>query len=940
MKPNYYIYLLILVPIICLAQHSSDFKMRINVEEHKVDVQQNLIYFNSSKDTIYTIVLNDWNHSFSSKNSLLGNRFSDEFIRSFHLASDEDRGFTDIKNIIDNNFNTLYWKRNEKQIDIIEIELETPILPNSSQKLNLLYSIKLPNEKFSRYGFNNEGKLYFKNCFLNPAIYQNGKFVKQSNVNLEDIFNASSNISVSLDIPLKYSFASNLNTIEETKSDKYATYNLVGENKKDLILIISPESESTIYKNEYIEVSSSINKTRLNDIQKTLIIDRITRFVHEKIGPSNSSKILVSQEDYNKEPFYGLSQLPAFLSPFSDENLFELMFLKTYINAYLNENLNLNHRKENWIYDGIQTFLMMQYIDEYNADLKMMGSLSRFKILKSYNLINLDFNQQYNYLYMLMARKNLDQPLAERKDRLIKFNERIANKYKAGLSFKYLDSYLENEIVLQSIKEFVALNNHIQTSKYDFEYILNQNSTKKIDWFFETLINSRKLIDYKFGKVSKTNEKLTVNIVNKTKTNVPISLYQLKNDSIVGKFWLDNIKTDSTFVFERNGADKIALNYLNEVPEYNLRNNWKSLKGFFFNNRPIKFNFYKDLEEPYYNQVFYVPEFEFNIYDGLAFGMRLNNKSMLNKPFTFSVTPFYSPKTGTLVGKFNGIVEQNVRDEGRLYRIRYIVSGSQFHYAENAAYTNLNPTVQLLFRDKDFRTNKTEFVQLKQLYINREKTDFLLDKNTENYNLFNFKYGNFQSEATKHYSLTTDLQVANSFGKISTEIHYRKLFDNNRRLSLRLYAGTFLYRSTTSEFFSFGLDRPTDYMFEHSYLGRSESTGIFSQEYVYAEGGFKSKLDTRYANQWMTTFNASFNVWNWIQVYGDMGLLKNKFAPTKFVYDSGIHLNLVPDYFELFLPVYSSNGYELNTNNYGEKIRFIVTLTPKTLISLFTRRWF
>ena len=129
-------------------------------------------------------------------------------------------------------------------------------------------------------------------------------------------------------------------------------------------------------------------------------------------------------------------------------------------------------------------------------------------------------------------------------------------------------------------------------------------------------------------------------------------------------------------------------------------------------------------------------------------------------------------------------------------------------------------------------------------------------------------------------------------------------------------------------------------MFEHGYLGRSETTGLFSQEYVYAEGGFKSKLDTRYANQWMTTFNASFNVWNWVQVYGDVGLLKNNFSSTKFVYDSGLHLNLVPDYFELFLPVYSSNGYELNSNNYGEKIRFVVTLTPKTLISLFTRRWF
>jgi hypothetical protein len=51
-------------------------------------------------------------------------------------------------------------------------------------------------------------------------------------------------------------------------------------------------------------------------------------------------------------------------------------------------------------------------------------------------------------------------------------------------------------------------------------------------------------------------------------------------------------------------------------------------------------------------------------------------------------------------------------------------------------------------------------------------------------------------------------------------------------------------------------------------------------------------------------------------------------------------LNLVQDYFELFFPVYSSNGFELNDKNYGERIRFIITLSPKTLTSLFTRRWF
>jgi hypothetical protein len=922
------------------AQHNSNIKIRVDAETKIILVQQDLTYNNTSADTLHSIFLNDWNHAFSSKSSTLANRFSDEFTRTFHLAKEEDRGYTKINNIIDKDFQTLNWKRNENQIDIIEIELETPILPNSSQEINILYSLKIPNEKFTRYGFNNEGKIYLKNWLLFPAIYQNGKFIRQSNSNLDDAYNAFSNYKISIEAPKDYKVSSNLNYTQNETTKNFSNFTLTGENRNDVTVILTPKEEATLYKNEFIEVTSSINNTQLNPIQKTIVIDRITRFVQEKLGNSSVNKILVSEEDYKKQPFYGLNQLPDFLSPFSDETMFELMFLKTYLNNYLNENLKLNHRKENWIYDGIQMFLLMQYIEENNPDLKMMGNLSRFKLLKSYHLINLDFNQQYNYLYMLMARKNLDQPLNENKDGLIKFNEQISGKYKAGLSFKYLDSYLENEVVLNSIKEFIAMNKELNPSKYDFEYILKKNTSKDINWFFETLIQTRELIDYKFGKVTKTEDSIKVKVINKTKTNVPIAIYQLKNDSIVSKKWLENVKTDTTFVMNRNNSDKIVLNYLNEVPEYNLRNNWKSLKGFFFNNRPLKFNLLKDLEEPHYNQIFYVPEFEFNAYDGIAVGLNLSNKSMLNKPFTFSATPFYSPGTGSLVGKFSGMIEQNIRDEGKLYKIRYIASGSQFHYAENASYTNFRPTVQLFFRDKNFRTNKNEYVQLKQLYINREKSNLVLDNNTDNYSVFNAKYGNFQSEATKSYSLQTDIQVANSFGKIATEVHYQKLFDNNRRLSLRLYLGTFLYRSTASEYFSFGLDRPTDYMFEHSLLGRSESTGIYSQQYVYAEGGFKSKLATRYANQWMTTFNGSFNVWNWIEVYGDLGLLKNKETSTQFVYDSGMHLNLVPGYFELFLPVYSSNGYELNSSNYGEKIRFVITLSPQTLVSLFTRKWF
>lgn len=84
----------------------------------------------------------------------------------------------------------------------------------------------------------------------------------------------------------------------------------------------------------------------------------------------------------------------------------------------------------------------------------------------------------------------------------------------------------------------------------------------------------------------------------------------------------------------------------------------------------------------------------------------------------------------------------------------------------------------------------------------------------------------------------------------------------------------------------------------------------------------------------------SFNVWNWIEIYSDFGLVKNKYTRPEFIYDSGIRLNLVTDYFELYFPVYSNLGWEISQNKYSEKIRFVITLSPKTLMNLFTRKWF
>jgi phosphoglycerate-specific signal transduction histidine kinase len=84
---------------------------------------------------------------------------------------------------------------------------------------------------------------------------------------------------------------------------------------------------------------------------------------------------------------------------------------------------------------------------------------------------------------MLMARRNLDQPLGDSKNTLIKFNEQIASKYRSGLSLRFLDSYTKKNVVPNSIKQFYIQNQVKQVSRIDFENILKSNTDKDINWF-------------------------------------------------------------------------------------------------------------------------------------------------------------------------------------------------------------------------------------------------------------------------------------------------------------------------------------------------------------------------------------------------------------------------------------------------------------------------
>ncbi len=926
------------------GQNTIDLKAEFDVLTKTIHINQQITYKNTSYDVLNTIYLNDWNNSYSTKNTALAKRFSEEFNDKIHFAKSSERGFTKVNIIRDLSNNHLEFNALKNNPDVIKVTLNEPLLPNESYTITLNYNVVLPDAKFTNNGITKNKNFNLKYWYITPAVYD-GKWQYYSNKNLDDLYVPKADLTLEILHPTNYIIVSELNTINTTIENNVQTTILNGKDRINSELILTKFSNFKFVQTDNFTIVSNINNQRVSVNEKVLIKDKITRFITEQLGAYPHQKLLLSDIEYKKDPVYGLNQLPSFLRPFPDNFNYEMQLLKSALKKYLDNTLLTNPRKDYWLNDGLQIYYLMKYIEEFYPDTKLLGSLAKIWGIRSFHAADLNFNVQYNLLYMQMVRTNRDQALTISKDSLTKFNSNIAGKYKAGIGLKYLDDFINSDILEQTIKTFLDENKLKPTSSLNFESYIKKQTNKDIDWFFTDYIGTIKKIDFKIKDIIKTEDSVTLTIRNKRNNKMPVSLFTLMNDSILSKTWIENIADVKTITIPKNDVNKLVLNYDGVIPEFNLRDNWKSLKGFFFNNKPLQFRLFKDIEDPNYNQVFLMPLVEFkNIYDGLTLGLKMYNKTVLRKRLNYQFSPQYATKSKSLTGS-TSIFYTHYIENKNLYNITYGFTASYSSFAQDAFVTRYSPNLSFYFRDDDdFRSNKRTRLSFRYLNISRDIGSNAIIENLlePDYGVFNARLTNSNINLINYNRTSYDFQAANKFGKISFNYQYRKLLNSNQQFSFRLFAGAFLYNntSTDSDYFSFALDRPTDYLFDYNYLGRSEASGIFSQQLIIAEGGFKSRLNPHFANQWITTANASASIWRYIQAYGDVGLVKNKNVSTKFVYDSGIKLNLVQDYFEIYFPVYSNLGWEIAQPNYDQKIRFIFTLDPQTLLGLFRRKWY
>lgn len=940
----------IFVFVICLSstavgQNQIDVEASVNVDTKTITIAQTIVYKNESKDTLNEIYLNDWNNSYSTKTTPLAKRFEEEFSTKFHLAKNEERGYTVVTSIIDKNDQSLNYNSLNEHPDVIKVSLKDPLIPGESYHLSLDYILVIPDATFTDYGFTKSRDFELKYWYITPTVYD-GKWHYYSNKNLNDLFVPKADVSITLIHPLNYRATSELDVVAMNPDleSRTQTTVLYGKDRVDTYLSLNKLPRFGYTQTDNFIIISDINEKGLMGTDKVILTDKITQFLSAHLGEYPHRQLLVSNIDYNKNPLYGLNQLPDFLRPFPEQFQYELKLLKTALKKYLDNILLLNPRKEYWLSEGLQIYFLMKYVEDNYPDMKLLGNLANIWGIKSFHAADLDFNFQYFLYSMEIARKNRDQALTTSKDSLIKFNANIAGKYKAGVGLKYLDEFTDDVDLSSSFTEFLSSSKLKSVRISDFESFINSKTSKTVTWFFTDYVGTRKKIDFKIKSVETTEDSIKVTIKNKRDNSMPVSLFKIQNDTVIGKVWVEDVADTKTVTFPKDKTEKFTLDYNNVIPEFNQRDNYKAVNGSFVNNKPLQFRLFKDVEDPYYNQVFFMPLVEFNnIYDGLTLGAKVYNKTILRKRLNYRFSPQYATKSKTLTGSTSIFYTHNLENQN-LFDITYGITAGYQSFAEDAFFTRIRPSISFTFRnDKDFRADNLDQITLRYVSINREIGDnatVVVDE--PDYGVFNLRYTHFNPGIINYSNFSTDFQMADKFSKLSFNYEFRRLTKSNRNINIRLFAGVFLENNSdpNSDFFSFALDRPTDYLFDLNYLGRSEAAGLFSQQIIIAEGGFKSKLETPFANQWMTTASVTTSIWRYIQVYGDIGLVKNKFNSPNFVYDSGLRLNLVEDYFEIYFPIYSNLGWEIAQPNYDRSIRFMFTVDPQVLLGLFRRKWY
>lgn len=911
---------------------------KLSQNKKNLEVRQEIIYHNDSEKPLDSIKLLNWTAAYNKRGTSLVYRKLEDRNNSLHFAKPELLGKTSDL-VITSNENQLVTK-NDLSEENLYFVLNKPLQPGESIKLQLHYQIQLPDKKFTGYG-TSENNIALKYFFIVPDHFDPDNISSRNFQDIEESVNFNTHWKVNFDLPANYFAEGNL---EQNPINSFNGY-------------LDADPEFVISQNQFqkIEVNSEDIHTEIKfgytlspqEIQNLeFFLPLQLRFIKEKTGYI-PERIFISDKFRAKEDFFGNNDISFWkfrFKLFTDAEKADLDYFGIIAKKTLDQSIITDKEDHHWFKNGLKSYLEIQYLKKFYGETKLLGNLPETSILgirplKWFHASDVKLLDRYGLAYQYIMSQNLDQKIDEPFSALSNFNDMAISSFETGSLFSFSADKMGEENFNHLIKTYIAENRDREINPEEFLKQLSQKEPST-DYLTEFL-KQKNRVNFKLKKFRTKDDSLEIRIAKNTDEAIPVKLETQTRDGERKSYWIETAENErlKTVNLPAENIYKITLNDDYIFPEANYRDNFLYTKGLFSNSKKIKFKLIKDIPNPEFNEIYLNPRIRFsNTYDKFLIGMNFKNQSLFDQKFLYSITPSFSTGTGKLTG--SGAVEYSfLPAESIIQSLTFGVSGSYFHYDYDLAYQKASLYSAIRFR-KNPRSTVSRGASFSYNYFQRDlNAKMIAERDYEKYNLWTLGYGYADNQMIHEKSFSISTQGMQDFNKITAEAFYRWEFAPRQKLSLRLFGGYFARNETRNSTFDYGISRVSDYSFSYNLLGQSATGGILSQQFVLADGGFKSFIPGT-VNQWITSFNVDTSVWKIFHIYADAGVYKNKNNPAQFIWDSGVKVRVIPDFLEIYFPVQSSLGFEPGFKDYGKRIRYTLILNLSTIINAARRGWY
>ncbi len=985
------ILIITLLPFSAIAQYfQQDVKYTIhaalNDVRHQINCDITIFYKNNSSTTLNELYIHLWPNAYADETTPLAEQYFNAGDGRMLTAKESDFGKIDSLRFQVNG-EKAEWQILPDHPDVCRINLSKPLAKGDSLILTTPFRVSLPGMNMSRLGHNQQA-YYITQWYPKPAVFDKNGWNYFSYIDKGEFYGEFGTFDVFITLPKNYKVAATgllKDSPEEIEwlhaqdsltklIEKFPDTDSFPPSSKEIKTVHFHQANvhdfawfadkrwnvlsdtMKLSDNRVISVNTFFNNRQVTYWKNVnAILKKAINHYSENIDVYPYDAVTVVDVGYADGAGMEYPMITTIGTPYSKKS-FENTIAHEVGHNWFYGILGNNERCHPWMDEGMNKYFDVKYLYKYypNDSTGIGIRVTNKKVIRSKKW-KLPTDKKLLFNYLLAARTNEDQSpdLCSEQYNLKVYSQDIYHKTEVSLN--YLRTVLGDTLFSKCIKDYYSAWKFKHPDPMDMKMSFEKSSGKKLDWFFDDLQMSRKKIDYSISGVKVKDDSIFVKIKNRGQIQAPVKMSSLKNDSVYYHVWTEGFEGKKSVALRKSGADKVFIDAEANMPEIFTNNNFSKTKGLFKKCGKTEFIFGTSVEKTGTNRIYYSPVAGWNNYNGLMAGGVFHNYSFLEKRFEYRLMPMYAFGTKDIAG--GGDLAYHIYPMGKIYRVTirsgisryafandlYEAPNDGFIHESKLHFTKVDSRIVLSLREKHENKNILNELTFRYVYINRDLPygyNYSEQKLATNYFQAEYSHRNTNPLERGHLKIT----ATGNEDYIQAGAEIKKFINYNtakKGFEARAYAG---YMNITGTL-PYGMEHrmslggkmgTEDYLFDEVFLGRSEETGILSNQFTSDYAGFKSPTSFyRLAQEWMMGVNVSTTLPGMIpfRLFASVGSFNDHPIADitgNISWELGVDLPIIKDIFIISLPfAYSEDikyGLEKQNLEGVKAIRFEIHL--------------